>query len=1260
MQDIKENPFLGLKPYERKDRKRLYGRDKDLILMKDRIFSARTTLLFAGSGVGKTSFLNAKIRPEFEGQYCVIYHNQWSGTDEPLAAVKKTLTDQLPPKLRFPSEEEGPLLNYLRGFKRASEGNGEQTIRCLLILDQFEEIFQYHAYEEYFRQFVTELSDVINTTDCNTRVLFSMREEFLGELSIFDNHIPDLFNNYYRLKCPNKLEAEEIIKRTCAVESLPIDEVKLKDLVEDLARVEKGEAGIVERAKADESTQAAQRDFVAPPYLQIACQRLWESEFGGNGTQEVTPFLSHYETGDARKMLNLFCQEKLSSLTDKERAILVEAFDFLVTKKGAKMAYELTSLAEHMAMNENVLKAVLVKLSNPASRILKVSSASDGTLWFELYHDMYGSIVDEWKRNYRLNKKTAFRKKVIRTSVGVGLVALVIILYVSIHHWGVEPRRYKRMLREADLQKVDKFQEYESAFNKLNGTFGFGTSAKDLWAEAWRRRARAAEDKELDADALLSWLQAASYSSSPKAEDQLRITTYLNDFQFASLMTTLRIDSPATVTRQNPPIFSADGRTFLTFTGNRQVVRWETETGRLLGEPSPPLQVEYYMAREEPPPRQPIQIEGSENTDEGPLFRAATGQLLAGFNKDRFFIWRIDNGSIFWSAPSGSQKGDQKLPRISLAPSGKHLGTVDAKGNATIYDLAADQKTKPIENHRFSSVRNLTFDPEGRIVYVQLRNRMVRLWDIQAKKVRIEKRLDEDYEAKFSPDGSKILLRNDETIQVVDSATLSMVKSSSDIFGVRDATLSSDNSTIVVYRLADLDRPGVISYSTSGGKYLYLQFVEITTGARGEREIGSEELSLAVLNPDGKTILTVSDNGVARLRHLTVSRNRGRMLTDSADWSDTSLTPDARMIATANVNREIKLWNTDSGHQIEETFVAPKTVLNSTTDNSRGIIVDISPNGRYVAFSDGGDLLTVRELASHREFQFSHPRNERIQTVSFGPDSRLLLTSTSSGVIRIWKNLEDKAPGIFKSRELLRFHRIEISPDAKYAAIYDPYYPSLHGNAIIDVSTMKEVPLEESSGERGWSFGAFSRASTVIGISRPPAAIVTDLASGHVVQKFTTSAEITSVAISSDGRLAMTACKDGTAQLWSVGSGKMIGPPLQIANRVSQVAFSPNDQRVIVTSGRWTHLFSIGDNGLSADGSRLIKSLVRPVPINQTATEFRVVYWISSRSMEITDFSFNPPKDLKDPMLNAGELLKESLRKLSIRFDDTGQLVPSR
>ena len=119
MQDGKPNPFLGLKPYGQKDRQKLYGRDKDLVLMKDRIFSARTTLLFAGSGVGKTSFLNAKIVPDLKRQYCVVYHNQWA-TDEPLVALSKSLATHfaLNDTSRTPLPEPStskPLLEQLAG-----------------------------------------------------------------------------------------------------------------------------------------------------------------------------------------------------------------------------------------------------------------------------------------------------------------------------------------------------------------------------------------------------------------------------------------------------------------------------------------------------------------------------------------------------------------------------------------------------------------------------------------------------------------------------------------------------------------------------------------------------------------------------------------------------------------------------------------------------------------------------------------------------------------------------------------------------------------------------------------------------------------------------------------------------------------------------------------------------------------------------------------------------------------------------------------
>ena len=58
------NPFRGLAQYQRNDP--LFARDKDTELIQSRLWSSRVTIMFAGSGVGKSSFLNAKLIPSLE------------------------------------------------------------------------------------------------------------------------------------------------------------------------------------------------------------------------------------------------------------------------------------------------------------------------------------------------------------------------------------------------------------------------------------------------------------------------------------------------------------------------------------------------------------------------------------------------------------------------------------------------------------------------------------------------------------------------------------------------------------------------------------------------------------------------------------------------------------------------------------------------------------------------------------------------------------------------------------------------------------------------------------------------------------------------------------------------------------------------------------------------------------------------------------------------------------------------------------------
>jgi len=105
------NPFLALQPYQPEDARRLFGRDEDLALMRSRVLAGRTTLLFAGSGVGKTSFLNAKLIPYLSPRYFIVCHRDWS-QEEPLLAVRRSMTESL--NAHTPGERYNVLEGYVR------------------------------------------------------------------------------------------------------------------------------------------------------------------------------------------------------------------------------------------------------------------------------------------------------------------------------------------------------------------------------------------------------------------------------------------------------------------------------------------------------------------------------------------------------------------------------------------------------------------------------------------------------------------------------------------------------------------------------------------------------------------------------------------------------------------------------------------------------------------------------------------------------------------------------------------------------------------------------------------------------------------------------------------------------------------------------------------------------------------------------------------------------------------------------------------
>lgn len=63
---MKNNPYVGPRPYERGDRHNFFGRDRDARDLVALILAEREVLFYAQSGAGKTSLLNAQVIPALE------------------------------------------------------------------------------------------------------------------------------------------------------------------------------------------------------------------------------------------------------------------------------------------------------------------------------------------------------------------------------------------------------------------------------------------------------------------------------------------------------------------------------------------------------------------------------------------------------------------------------------------------------------------------------------------------------------------------------------------------------------------------------------------------------------------------------------------------------------------------------------------------------------------------------------------------------------------------------------------------------------------------------------------------------------------------------------------------------------------------------------------------------------------------------------------------------------------------------------------
>jgi WD40 repeat protein/serine/threonine protein kinase len=309
----------------------------------------------------------------------------------------------------------------------------------------------------------------------------------------------------------------------------------------------------------------------------------------------------------------------------------------------------------------------------------------------------------------------------------------------------------------------------------------------------------------------------------------------------------------------------------------------------------------------------------------------------------------------------------------------------------------------------------------------------------------------------------------------------------------------------------------------------------------------------AQFSPDGKRIVTASDDGTARVWDAQT----GQPLTESLKHRDrvwsAKFSPDGTRIVTASQDHTARVWDAQTGQPLTDPL----------RHNSRLISAQFSPDGKRIVTASNDsrvwDAQTGKLLAGPL------PHDREVTTAQFSSDGMRVVTGSGDVTARVW----DAQSGQPLTEPLVHtgwVHLAQFSPDGKRiltAASHDATA------RVWDAQTGRL--LTALLGHKGEvTDGRFSPdGKRIVTASEDGTARVWDAQSGQpLTDPLKHNAGVNSAQFSSDGWRIVTASGDGTARVWNAQSGQALTEPLRHNKALGSAQFSPDGQRILtITQG---------------------------------------------------------------------------------------------
>ncbi|HSE16778.1 MAG TPA: WD40 repeat domain-containing protein [Pyrinomonadaceae bacterium] len=152
------------------------------------------------------------------------------------------------------------------------------------------------------------------------------------------------------------------------------------------------------------------------------------------------------------------------------------------------------------------------------------------------------------------------------------------------------------------------------------------------------------------------------------------------------------------------------------------------------------------------------------------------------------------------------------------------------------------------------------------------------------------------------------------------------------------------------------------------------------------------DINSVAFSPDGRSVVTASADGTARVWDAATGKSLGELRGHSGSVNSASFSPDGKFIVTAGDDATVRLWDAARFAQVNTIGgTYPMPVVSAEFSPEGRFIVAASGEAAWVCDPNRGNV--VRTLEGH---------TGRVNSASFSPDSRLIVTASADNTARIW------------------------------------------------------------------------------------------------------------------------------------------------------------------------------------------------------------------------------------------------------------------